>query len=444
MYKMKKRLFILSSIITIGFINSFKAQTWNLLIPPNAYDTVQLRFSQTAFNQSSSKFYSVYKIGGNCKVQEFDLSTNSANVLTTSNFPSSDFVPFTIDPINNKLIAARSGRDNVYAVPSTGGSWVQMGTGSFDSESYGAPYYWNTTNNSVGFLGGYGGYSVKNWIWENDGSWNNTYPDNTFCNNTNPAKRNTQLALGGPNSNEIYIFSGMGSCSGDQFSTTCSLGSPIATDVGYFCWLKDLWKLDLTTNQFTNILPVNSSSITKEGVIVFDYVNNTFYIVGGYEYSATYNPNAGNVIDFETGILRYRVGIDSGFSPISIGGTPPPTTNLNSIGTNAAFYDAINNQIVWAREDGIWGISFSAGANEISSSQSISVYPNPTKNNIQVDINVDLVGSDFILTDNVGKIIQEGKLQNKSSIIGLGELSEGIYFINIGDKEKQFFKIVKE
>jgi hypothetical protein len=235
----------------------------------------------------------------------------------------------------------------------------------------------------------------------------------------------------------------MGSCNGDQFSSSCSLGSPIATDVGYFCWLKDLWKLDLTTNQFTNILPVNSSSITKEGVIVFDYVNNIFYIVGGYEYSATYNPNAGNVIDFETGILRYRVGIDSGFSPITIGGTPPPTTNLNSIGTNAAYYDAINNQIVWAREDGIWGISFSSDIKEMESSGSILVYPNPTNNSLYIDINEKLIGSLFQLTDNIGKVIIEGKLENQTSIVELGKLAEGNYFITIGDKEKQVFKIVK-
>ncbi len=440
---MKKSLFILSSLLTIGFLNELNSQTWNLLIPPTAYDTVQLRFAQTAFNQNSGKFYSLFKSGAVCKVQEFDLTTNTTNVVTTTNLPSVDFVPFTFDPISNRLIASRSGRDNVFAVPSTGGSWVQMGTGSFDSESYGAPYYWNTSNNSVGFFGGYGGYSVKNWIWENNGTWNNGYMNNAICDNTNPAKRNTQLALGSPGSNEIYMFSGMGSCNGDQFSSSCSLGSPIATDVGYFCWLKDLWKLDLTTNQFTNILPVNSSSITKEGVIVFDYVNNIFYIVGGYEYSATYNPNAGNVIDFETGILRYRVGIDSGFSPITIGGTPPPTTNLNSIGTNAAYYDALNNQIVWAREDGIWGISFSSDINEMESSESILVYPNPTKSSLFIDINESLIGSFFKITDNIGKVIVEGNLENQTSIVDLGKLAEGNYFIIIGDKEKQVFKIVK-
>jgi hypothetical protein len=441
---MKKSLFILSSLLTIGLINEFNSQTWNLLIPPTAYDTVQLRFAQTAFNQNSGKFYSLFKSGAVCKVQEFDLVTNTTTVINTNNLPSEDLGPFTLDPTNNKLIAARSGRENLYSVSLNGGAWLQTGSGSFDSDSYGAPYYWNSFNNSVAFMGGYGSYSVKNWIWENNnGSWNNVYVNNAICDNSNPAKRNTQLALGSPSSNEIYIFSGMGSCNGDQFSSSCSLGSPIATDVGYFCWLKDLWKLDLTTNQFTNILPVNSSSITKEGVIVFDYVNNIFYIVGGYEYSATYNPNAGNVIDFETGILRYRVGIDSGFSPITIGGTPPPTTNLNSIGTNAAYYDAINNQIVWAREDGIWGISFSSDIKEAESSGSILVYPNPTNSSLYIDINEGLIGSFFQLTDNIGKVIIEGKLENQTSIVELGKLVEGNYFITIGDKEKQVFKIVK-
>ncbi len=440
---MKKSLLILTSITTIGLINPVISQTWNLLIPPSAYDTVQLNFSPTAFNQNSGKFYSVYKSSGICKVQEFDLTSNISNNINTSNLPTDDFNPFTLDQTNNRLIASRSGRGNVYAVSTNGGAWSQSGSGSFDSESYSAPYYWNAFNNSVGFVGGYGGYNVKNWIWENNGSWNNTYTNNVICDNSNPAKRIPNIALGDPNSNEIYVFSGLGSCNGDQFAASCSLGSPVPTDVGYFCWLKDLWKLDLTTNQYTNILPVNSSSISKEGIIVFDYINNVFYIIGGFSYSATYDPNFGNVVDFETGVLRYRVGIDPGFSPITIGGTPPPTKKLNSLGANAAYYDSINNQIVWAREDGIWGISFSADANEIDGSQSISVYPNPTKNNLQIDVNSDLVGNEYVITDNLGKIIQEGKLESKSSTIELKEFSDGIYFINIGDKEKQIFKIVK-
>lgn len=58
-------------------------------------------------------------------------------------------------------------------------------------------------------------------------------------------------------------------------------------------------------------------------------------------------------------------------------------------------------------------------------------------------MNSDFVGNEYVITDNLGEIIQEGKLESKSSTIELKELSEGIYFINIGDKEKQIFKIVK-
>jgi hypothetical protein len=58
-------------------------------------------------------------------------------------------------------------------------------------------------------------------------------------------------------------------------------------------------------------------------------------------------------------------------------------------------------------------------------------------------VNSDFVGNEYVITDNLGEIIQEGKLESKSSTIELKELSEGIYFINIGDKEKQIFKIVK-
>jgi hypothetical protein len=66
-----------------------------------------------------------------------------------------------------------------------------------------------------------------------------------------------------------------------------------------------------------------------------------------------------------------------------------------------------------------------------------------TKNNLHIAVNSDLICKEYVITDDLGKIIQEGKLESKSSTIELKEFSDGIYFINIGDKEKQIFKIVK-
>jgi hypothetical protein len=362
-----KKIFLSILLIIVNKLTF--AQSWELLISSNSYDATQLNFSNTAYNQNANIFYSVYKIGSTSKIQAFNVNSKTVNTLSTTNIPAIDLNTLTYDNINNRLVSNRAGRENIYAVSASGGAWSQIGTGSGDYESYGAQFFWNSSKKAVCFFGGYGYYYTKNWIWENSGSsWSNTYVNNNLCDNSNPAKRNGQVALGSPGSNKIFIFSGHGSCDGKQTSSSCSLGSPWATDVGMYCWLKDLWQLDLNTYTFTNILPVNSNSISKEGQIVYDYNNNTFYIIGGYIPSATYNSSYGNNTDFETSILRYRVGIDSGFSPFLVGGTPPPSVKLNNLGPNSAFYDATNNQIIWARKDGIWGIKLSNGCNQPISS----------------------------------------------------------------------------
>lgn len=425
--KSKTKKLLLTAAIIINLTFSCIAQTWNLLIPPSAYDVSKLNFSNTAFNQKSSIFYSVYKTGSNCKVQSFNLNSNTVSVIPTSIQVSDDFSPFTYDYTNNRLIANRSGKDDLYAVSAKGGEWSQIGNGSYDAESYGSQFFWNSSNNSVGFFGGYGYFATHNWIWENNESWTSPYLNNTICNNSNPAKRSGYgYALGAPGSNKIFIFSGQGSCSGNQHESFCSLGSPWATDIGIYCWLKDLWQLDLSTHAFTNILPVNNNSISKEGQIVYDYTNNTFYILGGYVPSSNYNSNYGNIINFETGVLRFRVGIDKGFVPLTVEGTPPPKLKINNLGPNAAYYDAFNNQIVWARKDGIWAIKFNSDNYQVRNDDfNREEIKNETRFNIISDNKIEEL--EYTVFDSKGNIVMTGNLKDINSNLNISKLSSGDY-----------------
>ena len=54
----------------------------------------------------------------------------------------------------------------------------------------------------------------------------------------------------------------------------------LGTANGRFCWLKDLWELDLTTYQFQNILPVNNASIQYEGALAIIMTNRDFIYLG--------------------------------------------------------------------------------------------------------------------------------------------------------------------
>ena len=134
-------------------------------------------------------------------------------------------------------------------------------------------------------------------------------------------------------------------------SSSCSLGSPWATDVGTYCWLRDLWELDLSTYKFSQILPVNS--IPEEGAFCYDYINDVFYLFGGFSPTGNYSTNQS--LPRTNNIYRFRRGIDSKFVLITTLNTPP------AVATNAdngiAYFDVNNNRLIWARPDGIWALN---------------------------------------------------------------------------------------
>jgi hypothetical protein len=327
------------------------APQWQLIIPGSAYSGNEINFNSSGFNQSSQTWYSVLKDASTNRVYAFNLASNVVASLTSINAPG-ELYSYSFDQTNSRLVASLAGRDAVYSLPLLGGSWQQIGSGGFDSESYGSNAFWNNTSNRFSFFGGYGGYSTKNWIWENNGSsWINPYPNNNNC---NPARRVGNRIASNALGTKLYIFSGLGSCDGNQLATSCSLGSPWPTDVGVYCWLRDLWELDLSTYQFTNIIPVNNQSITREGAFAFDYSNNAFYNIGGRAPTASY----GVYTPFTMDISRFRNGIDTVFLNIVVGG-PAPTADRDGV----SVYDSIGNRIIYARNDGIWAINLGSACN---------------------------------------------------------------------------------
>ena len=84
------------------------------------------------------------------------------------------------------------------------------------------------------------------------------------------------------------------------------------------------------------------------------------------------------------------------------------------------------------------------GINEISDGSLFSVYPNPATNEIIVKAVPSLLGSVYVVYDNIGKIALKGKITSENTVIELGNLSVGIYLLNIGGNLKQTFKIIKE
>ncbi len=317
---------------------------WKQLIKASAIDSNLFNIKPFGYDKANQFLYSII----HKKIIRFDLKNNTVTSIPAANWPG-DYTEFTYDYTNKRLLCWRGGRDSVYAIPDAGGNWVAIGAGVVDREMYGSSAYWNPLNRQVGLYGGYGFNQVKSWLFEHDGTiWQQRKP--------NPAI-DSVLPKGGnivsmnSDGTKLYLFSGQGNYSGNELSGSCSLGSPWATSGGMYCWLKDLWELDLATYQFTNILPVNSPSIQYEGALSYYYDKNRFYLFGGYQPTgnAITNQNLPNT----NKTFYYRRGVDNGFVAIQgEGDVPPamPTTLLNTY----SYYDVVGKRMIWARYDGIW------------------------------------------------------------------------------------------
>jgi len=73
----------------------------------------------------------------------------------------------------------------------------------------------------------------------------------------------------------------------------------------------------------------------------------------------------------------------------------------------------------------------------------ISVYPNPATDLMMVKANKSLLGSNYFLYDLTGRQVQSGKLVNETTSIDIYQLPAGIYLMQVGDQNKQTFKVLK-
>ena len=89
-------------------------------------------------------------------------------------------------------------------------------------------------------------------------------------------------------------------------------------------------------------------------------------------------------------------------------------------------------------------LNFPTNIKDVVTKSIISIFPNPTTDQINVSINLELIGSDYNVYDCMGKSVLTGKLISEKTIIGLENLVAGIYFIQVGRNNKNVSKIIIE
>jgi hypothetical protein len=74
----------------------------------------------------------------------------------------------------------------------------------------------------------------------------------------------------------------------------------------------------------------------------------------------------------------------------------------------------------------------------------ITIFPNPTRDFVNIIIEEEVIGSSYIIIDQWGRTVRSSKLLLERNRINISELSKGLYFISILEKESAIITILKE
>jgi hypothetical protein len=103
---------------------------------------------------------------------------------------------------------------------------------------------------------------------------------------------------------------------------------------------------------------------------------------------------------------------------------------------------ATNNQGVF--RFALSNLSLSSGISDLDVKNAISLFPNPTTNQINVKADYKLIGTAYIVYDNLGKSVFSGIINNENTLIEMENLPGGIYMLSFGNSSKQIIKIIKQ
>jgi uncharacterized repeat protein (TIGR01451 family) len=81
---------------------------------------------------------------------------------------------------------------------------------------------------------------------------------------------------------------------------------------------------------------------------------------------------------------------------------------------------------------------------ELSKLNNFKIYPNPTNDQITISTDESLIGKEYSIFDQVGKLVSKGSLINANTTLSLNGLSNGIYTLQIEGKGRKTFVIQKD
>jgi hypothetical protein len=83
------------------------------------------------------------------------------------------------------------------------------------------------------------------------------------------------------------------------------------------------------------------------------------------------------------------------------------------------------------------------GINEFINEKNFVAYPNPAHDIITIRTNDNILGSTYFITDQTGRQILTGELNQEETAVDVNKLVSGVYFFQIGQNKTHTFKMIK-
>ena len=93
---------------------------------------------------------------------------------------------------------------------------------------------------------------------------------------------------------------------------------------------------------------------------------------------------------------------------------------------------------------GIIEVTPATSIDKMMTGSDINLFPNPTHGLFSLQVEQNLIGSDFKLYNLTGKEIAKGKIENERTTISIAQLPKGVYFLSLNGIRSRSIKITKK
>jgi hypothetical protein len=100
--------------------------------------------------------------------------------------------------------------------------------------------------------------------------------------------------------------------------------------------------------------------------------------------------------------------------------------------------------LVWKNDLKTTLTYISLGVEENVFEKTFAVYPNPAQDKITIKTNGNSLGLNYLVTDQLGRQFLNGTITDGETVIDIGQLATGVYFIQMGQNKNQTIKMVKK